>query len=252
MTCGETFTGNAVLAGDCNGTITTETKGVLDLQGFTISGTGLAAIDCHGLCKIIGPGTIASAGSTVGILGDARVRVEGVTVTGHTNVGIQAGEVGGLVVTDSTVSGNGTGVIGGKVKLIDATIENNVGTGVIVTSRLARLKRSIVRGNGGDGINTDVSADGSNRVTAVDSAISDNGEFGILAKNINIKRTSVDANRTSPDCGDTIPCADLGSVKFPRLGADAFCETSMMIPEQFIPPLPFGDTWGRCVDDFAP
>ena len=53
-------------------------------------------------------------------------------------------------------------------------------------------------------------------------------------------------NALGPDCQITIPCADVASVKIPVLANDALCDTSMVIPEEFVGQLPIGPSWGVC------
>ena len=75
-----------------------------------------------------------------------------------------------------------------------------------------------------------------------------NGNFGIVAKNIAVTRAEVRFNSQNAECGDTRPCADVGAVHEPKFFVLA-CETSMVIPEEFSGPIPFGPPWGICTLD---
>lgn len=249
VTCGDTMSGKGALTGDCIGTITI-LKGTLELQGFTITGTGLAAIDCQAGCKIRGPGTIVGAGSSYGILSAGRVTASEIAISGHGTGGIfTVGEVGAISIVDVDVTGNGTGISGTRIKAKLSDISGNTGTGIATSLRGARVSRCTIIGNGKDGIAADVVASARNRVKISNSIVSDNGEFGIIARAIKSKTTSVSGSGIAAECDAVIPCADLGSVTLPKLTSGAACDESMMVPEEFIPPLPFGDPWGVCTAD---
>jgi hypothetical protein len=246
VTCGDTITANrnAHLIGDCTGSIRVA-SGRLFLDGFTISGTGLAAIECEGGCRIDGPGTIASSGSTFGVSGNDRIRVTGLTISGHASAGVNSGEVGGIRVADALITDNGVGIRGTRIRVRGSVIRDNVENGITATTRGVNIKESDVLDNGGDGIATVLSDDYGNLVKIVLSHVRGNGNFGIVAKNITVTRAEVRDNSQNLECGDTRPCADVGAVYEPKFFVLA-CDTSMMIPEEFSGPIPFGPSWGIC------
>jgi hypothetical protein len=248
VTCGEIANRRtAHLAGDCTGSVTV-VFGTLYLDGHTISGTGLAAITCEGRCRIEGPGTLISSGSTFGISGDGSVRVADVTVQGHEAAGIDAGELGRVRLDGVTLTDNGVGVSGARIRVKDSDISNNSGSGIVTTERGVKLLRTRVLGNGGDGVTTVFSPDLPNRVKVVYSTVTGNGHFGVLSKSIVTNHAVMRQNGQDIACGDTEPCADVGAVRPPNLRAST-CDVSMQVPEEFSGPIPFGAPWGVCSND---
>jgi hypothetical protein len=248
VSCGETVDREtATLSGSCTGSINV-VAGTLKMEGFTITGTGLAAIQCQGRCRIIGPGSIVSGGSTFGITGDGSIRASDVQISGHEVAGVDAGELGRVRLDQVSVTSCGVGVSGPRIKLTDCEIDDNSSTGVLVTTRGAKLLRTQVRGNGGDGVSVTLNTPDANRATLILSSVSDNGHFGVIAKNVSTKNAFLRANSQADACGDTEPCSDVASVNSPRLN-DTSCDTSMQVPAEFTGPIPFGVPWGVCSFD---
>jgi hypothetical protein len=248
VTCGDTFSGRGQLVGSCQGSITI-LSGHLKLQGFTISGTGLAAIECLGRCRIEGPGAIVSNGSTFGISGDNRVRLTDVLVAGHDATGVKSGDFGRIRIDRSTITDNGIGVRGPRIKIEDSEVSNNASSGIVSTTRGVRVLRTSVIDNGGDGIATVLTESQANRAKLFDVVVTGNGKFGVIAKNVKGRAATLEANRQDSACGTSEPCADVASVKFPKM-RHGTCEKSMRIPDEFSGPVPFGAPWGACDQDF--
>jgi hypothetical protein len=247
VTCGDTFVGRGNLMGDCTGNLTVQ-KGTLKLNGFTITGTGVNAVTCLNRCKIIGPGRIIGGGSDRGIFGQDRVTLVDVEVSGHTSLGVRSECCGGMKLTRANIHDNGgTGIQSSKIKGRDSEIKNNGLHGIVSTYRGVRLKRCQIWNNGGSGLVTSTDTPEASRAKLVQTSILDNQEFGILAKQVTMIAVNVSGNSLDPDCGTTMPCADVASVGEPKLrGSDDHCDTSLMVPENLVGPIPFGPSWGVC------
>jgi hypothetical protein len=246
VTCGDTVNANrnARLMGDCTGTIRL-VSARLSLDGHTISGTALAADECEGGCRIDGPGAIVSAGSTFGVSGNDRIRVNGLTISGHASAGINAGQIGGIRIADASITDNGVGIRGTRIRMRHSQIFENVGNGVTATTRGVNVRSSDVVDNGGDGIATVLSDDFGNVIKLAYSHVRGNGNFGVVAKNISVTLTDIRDNGQDPACGGSRPCAHVGAGRRPHIYANA-CDTSMVIPEEFSGPIPFGPSWSVC------
>ena len=144
--------------------------GRLELRGFTLRGVDVL---CLGDCRVFGFGTIEQGA----ILGDGRVVVRRVTVTGSPGTGVVA----------SNRAGNG------RVTLVDTTVADSAANGVEF-DRKATIVRSHVVRNGRHGVV--VSQDATNdcargRIAAKLSTFHDNGRDG--------------------DCGTMERCADVAA-----------------------------------------
>ena len=122
-------------------------------------------------------------------------------------------------------------------------------SGDIHGANLVRALRTNIIDNGGDGIATVLTDDQANRAKLVDVVVTGNGKFGVIAKNVKGRAATLEANRQDSACGTSEPCADVASVKFPKL-RHGTCEKSMRIPDEFAGPVPFGPPWGACDEDF--
>jgi hypothetical protein len=193
VTCGQVYAGDGHLTANCTGTITI-TNGSLNLAGYTLFGTGLAAVDCQGACTVFGPGTVAGAGSQFGILGSASVDVSEITITGHTAAGIRTGLIGGLTVEHATITGNGIGVESTRIKMSYSDVLNNTGSGIVSTAYGVNLRRVNATGNGKHGVRTEVTAEDANRARLTDCTVNDNGEYGVIAKNVRALRSTFNDN----------------------------------------------------------
>ena len=247
VSCGDTLVGKGSLTGDCTGNITIQ-KGKLELNGFTITGTGVNAVTCLNRCKLIGPGKIVGGGSDRGIFGQDRVTLIDVEVSGHTSLGVRSECCGGMKLTRTYVHDNGgTGIQSSKIKGIDSRINNNGLNGIVSTYRGVRLKRCQIWDNGGSGLVTSTDTPEASRAKLVQTSILGNQEFGILAKHVTMIAVNVTGNSLDPDCGTTMPCTDVASVGEPKLrGLDNQCDTSLVVPEELVGPIPFGPSWGVC------
>ena len=214
--------------------------GTLDLNGFTLKADH--AVRCDHESK---PCTIMSSlpGGTLqgslpaapvnplydtGVVGDAGVRVRGVTITGFAGPGISASAQRGVKVTleDATITANGgIGVIASMVQMFRSTVSNNGGGGVssggkitivedseisgnegagISAAQKLKMERSTVSGNAGNGVQL-IRAHyelGGPRAKLVDSTIEWNGGDGIRATDrpdgrIDLRTTTVSNNAAS-------------------------------------------------------
>ncbi len=132
-TCGQSVSGNAVLAGDLdcsagpdpaldlmNGTR-------LSLGGFTLTGKTTAIFCEVGSCKITGPGTIQGSvpqpnSNTIGVFAAKHAKLDGVTVT-NWNQGIYV--LGPGSVKNSTIQGNHMGILGAPLRATDSSFVGN-------------------------------------------------------------------------------------------------------------------------------
>jgi len=158
---------------DCTGTtlqyaVVLVNGGVLDLNGFTLRANTAVRCDheakpCIVMSSVPGgvlqgslPEDPSPAVGGDGIVGDAGVRVIGTTITSFAGFGIVAADQPGQ-----------------KIRLIDSTVSANGEIGVIGTG--VQLFGSVVSGNAGGG----VSSGGDTTTRVEDSAITDNGVFGL-------------------------------------------------------------------------
>ena len=183
----------------------------LSLNGFTLTGNddtdphSFSAVHCSGRCRLEGPGLITGATSgviaTLGTVGSRQVKPR-------------------LKIRDVTFAVTGTGVVSGSA------------TGVAILNRC-----TITGGTGG--------VWGYRRVKLRNSTITDNSIYGVrvLDGRASIKNSSVAGNATDVVlCGtDSIVCADIISLKKPRVSATSVCETSHNLAT--------GGTWAVCSDD---
>jgi hypothetical protein len=233
--CGQVVSGLALLANDieCDASwdmpaVLMSGPGRLMLQGHTISHVGdtdsRVGVACVMGCKVVGPGTIS--GGVGGIEAYGRVRVDGVMVKDARYSGV----VGLLScrVKNSIVRGNGIGsgrpgvLCDGPLSVVGSTIENN-GSGVragrlVVLGAKARILRSLIASNVGDGVDA-------RSASVIDSTVTNNGAFGVAAlKKLRLSSTSmVEANcQVTSD-----PCADIGACGRVRVTGGSICGSSM-------------------------
>ncbi len=134
-TCGQSVSGNAILAGDldCSAgpdpALDLANGARLSLGGFTLTGH-MTGIQCEvGSCKITGPGTVLRSGSaptgfgnTVGVLGLRRGKLDGVTVE-NWDAGIYV--LGPVNVRNSTMQSNYRGILGAPLRATDSSFVGN-------------------------------------------------------------------------------------------------------------------------------
>ena len=217
-------------------------SGRLDLNGFTITAVN-TGVSCEPSCKIIGPGTItgASTGAVASQLsseanGIARMRIsDGVVLTGN---------VVGVIVGGRNFQGDPIGTL----TLKDSEVSGNSDSGV-VTNRRIKMIRSVVSGNGGDGVggrDEGLDFNLAESVTAKDSEISGNAGWGVRAiergklvrtvvqnngihgafGEFRLSKVTLAGNGTDPSCGVTQTCADVASGTDPKIDNVTTCETS--------------------------
>ena len=180
--CGTEYSGAGVLTGnlDCSGTeeaaITIGDHGSLDLMGFTITAdTGVIChtrVPCTVKSSVPGGTVLASATPFWGLwqLGDAGMIVRGVRVDGF-EVGI------------SLNSGRGS-------LLLEDSVVTHTALRAVQVTEAARIERSSVSENEGDGTH-------SKTLRIVDSEITANGGVGISTNGLNLNRTVVAGNGAS-------------------------------------------------------
>jgi len=213
--CGQVVRGKAFLASDLDCSGTTDDAvilggGTLDLRGFTLTGNNSdidCTVHCTRSCKITSDppgGTITGGG--VGVCDWPTpgtpdpplrsLRVTSVTIDGNVDGGVQA-NIGRVLIRNSTLSNNGTGVnadsvFRGRLRVINSTITNNrngfkASISAVVKDSVVSgsthdggrageklvLRRSQVTGSGNFGLT------GGAKMRIVDSEISGNGQEGI-------------------------------------------------------------------------
>jgi hypothetical protein len=124
----------------------------LNLNGFSLigpEGSYRQGVDCRSRCRVNGPGAIV--GFYEGVTGGSRVEVSDVNITGARRYGIVAQFPIVKRCTISEVRGAGIGGrigprgIHGRVRVIDSSIIDNLGDGII--ARRLMLRNVIVSGN---------------------------------------------------------------------------------------------------------
>jgi hypothetical protein len=226
---------------DCTGydypSVVLVNGGVLDLNGFTLKANHAVRCDHESKpCVVMSSqpggtlqGTLPDVlpGLDSGIIGDAGVRVIGVTITAFRGYGIDAAHHPGekITVVDSTVTANGeTGVIGAAVQLFgsivssngfggvtsatiieDSEVTGNAGFGVAAARKL-RMTGSTVSGNGGDGVRLNAASYERNAPRAVltDSTVSNNAGDGLRATDRGDGRVTVRTSIVSGNTGNGI------------------------------------------------
>ena len=133
-TCGQSVSGNAVLAGDLdcsagpNPALDLASGTKLNLAGFTLTGDTNAIFCEVGSCKITGPGTIrrsapySPAGGTIGVFGVRRAKLDGVTLE-NWNRGVEV--LGPAYVRNSTLQANERGILGAPLRATDSNFVGN-------------------------------------------------------------------------------------------------------------------------------
>lgn len=268
VTCGESWTGSAELAGDCSGDLLIR-EGSLNLRGFTVSGSVRCAGDACEIYSEPPKGTLYGSGDGA-------------------STGIDAGE-GTVTLRSIVITGFGTGVKAGRVTGTDLVVIGNAGHGIRATDWIsvrdcyislnghdglhARLGRIDVRrceflGNRGRGIralkgvelvNSEVAGSGAGGVVnyaglvLLDHAtITGNSGDGVRTDDsdcfptgvLEIRESTITGNAQGPECGDERACADVVSCQLARVGAASHCETSHRIQSG----LP-GENWRICSED---
>lgn len=199
---------------DCSGQ--NDTMGVivlpgsgLELRGFTITG-GLFGVACYDVRE--------KPGFPPGFYTGGTCRIDG---GGGNIVASYAHGIGGtrVFVANLTIDGAGQEGISAdtKIRIENVTVHGCLGTGV---------------GAGG--------------VSAVDSAVTGNGEYGIGARTLRMIGTTVTGNGVGPACSTTSPpyrCADLVAKHKPKL-KESVCGSSLP-PYNVSPRTP----WGVCIND---
>ena len=219
-TCGQYLEGPGYLSADLLGctdyaAVVMDKGASLDLRGFTVAGATYT-IYCEGACEVVGPGTITGA-SYDGIAALGTLKIRDVTARDNRLAGVLAGR--SLKATNVTLTGNGKRgyEIYGHVKIDGATITGNGEGGVANSTRL------------------------------YNAMVTNNLRGGVRFTHAAVRDSTLASNVSDPDCGVTIPCADLmGSSELsrtPRLKRSS-CETSYKGTGE-VP----GDTWGVCTLD---
>ena len=265
--------GKAVLAGDLD--CTGESWGVrlqsaqLDLAGFTLTGGNSHAVSCIASCKVKGPGVITGSpacGVAVSQVSDldtgiARARVSNVTVTGN-ECGVRALGVNRFDLSPEKPAG--------QLKIEDSIISGNATFGVWANKKVS-IKGSVISGNGEGGVGCDVFNDGCSvsvvgggRTKIVDTSVTSNGTVGVASASkvslvratvqgnglhgiegtdgIKVSKSDVTGNGVAPECGVTMPCADLATrFSAPKVRNTSVCETSYDETSGFP-----GTSWGVC------
>jgi hypothetical protein len=217
LTCGQVVSTDAILTGDldCSGfpeALILSGEVQLELAGFSLSG---APVGCDDKCTIKGPGTVNGVQDANGAApGPRSIRLSDATANG------QVGSAKRILVTDSVVNGNVTGIIvemtsstvndsttdpfsreyavfGERVTLTDVDVSNAADHGVYCARCL--VEDSTISGNAGVGIQCEARLEGNPRpvgkVDVYDSLISDNGASGIhCARKARIYRTTIRDN----------------------------------------------------------
>lgn len=242
-TCGQVVSGTAVLQADLDcsgytGTAITVARGVLRLNGFTVTGNpalppepgcddGIVVACSSGRCTLEGPGTITGGGSppcNVGAVAFFR-KVIGVTTTGNTGSGISQA----VHIENSTVSANGLhGVVVGnsRTKLVGTSVSGNAGRGIeAIGARRVSLDQSQITANGGQGVFLGT---------------------GYKGKAVLRASSEVSGNSLTPAMCEAggyvgIGCGDIVSPQPPRLDATSSCGTSLNSN--------IGHPWGVCTND---
>jgi hypothetical protein len=213
-TCGQVVIGRGELVGDLDcglygGTAAVTVRGRLDLNGFTITGNaGLNAVSCVVKCNVRGPGLITGA-----------------------NAGV------------STEWPNGA-----KIRVRDVTIDGN--TGAAVDGSTVSVKDSVITNNGTANPPVSFPFTGGvsgGRVKILDSALTNNFNFGVRGSKVRLIRSTATGNGTNPGCLANIPnwgCADVAGFEIPRVRASSTCGTSRRLAFA-----PFNSSWGVCAND---
>lgn len=268
VSCGESWSGSAELAGDCSGDLLIR-GGSLNLRGFTVSGSVRCAGDACEIYSEPPQGTLYGSGDGA-------------------STGIDAGE-GTVTLRSIVITGFGTGVKAGRVTATDVVVIGNAGHGIRATDWIsvrdcnislnghdglhARLGRIDVRrceflGNRGRGIralkgvelvDTEVAGSGGSGVVNFaglvlldHTMITGNAGDGVRTDDsdcfptgvLEIRESTIAGNAQGSECGEERACADLVSCQIARLGAASHCETSYRIQSG----LP-GQNWRICSED---
>jgi len=153
-----------------------------------VTNAGVFGVQSWKSCVIDGPATMSGNGAAVATSGKTKVR-GGVTISGN-GTAISANDnhgTGSVIVTGSTITGNGWGITTQhKIKLIDATVTDN-GRGGLVTGEYRCPRKTVVK----------------------------------------LVRSTVTGNDTDASCGTTNVCADItGCGTAPKLDETSTCEHS--------------------------
>ena len=212
--------------------VTLDTGARLFLNGFTLTGryqtsTSLAVVRCLRRCRIEGPGTIT--GGNYGVRGEPP---RGYGVRWQTNIKIRG----------TTISGNGAGVTGHRVKVEGSTITNNLGGYGVLGFIVVKVEGSTITNN--------LFGIGGRRSTRIKESTVGNNDFsGVISfGGALIKDSVIVDNGLDPDCPaeNALRCADVVLGKAPRLVGTTTCGTSLNLSAQG-----WGcyETWGVCAED---
>jgi hypothetical protein len=254
-TCGQVLSGGGYLTADldCSGqsveasTVTLGKNGTLDLRGFTLTGYAatldpFVTVACEKGCTILGPGTIVGSPH-----GDLQVVVG---FGNHVSTNPRR-----ITVRDATITGGSIGVSAPKLKIQNATITGNRGTGV--WSSTAKIDDSTITGNGFSTEDTiPVGVLGWEDVRVRRSVITGNALAGIRAAGIRADDSEITGNGIDPSCGAVL-CADLAASNELVVKGSTSCDSSLIEDPMPAPafavgqPAPMGPipNWGACTLD---
>jgi hypothetical protein len=253
--CGQVLAGGGYLTADldCSGqsteasTVTLGKNGILDLRGFTLTGYAatldpFVTVACEKSCIILGPGTIVGSAH-----GDLQVVVG---FGNHVPTNPRR-----ITVRGATITGGSIGVSAPRLRLQNATITGNRGTGV--WSSIAKIDDSTITGNGFSTVETiPVGVLGWEEVRVRNSVVTGNAFAGIRAAEIRAHDSQTTGNDADPSCGSAL-CADLAASGEIVIKGSTSCDTSLVEDAMPAPvivvgqPAPMGPipNWGVCALD---
>jgi hypothetical protein len=184
-------------SGDTAPAISIDNSTRVSVQGFIINGNGpnaqTEAIDCtFSYCAFSG-NTVQGGADGVDVFRGAHASFHGDILRNNTNgAGIFVGQNGFVLAIGVTAKGNGQGanVAGGFLQINNSTVQNNVGTGIVVRlNGTVNMFTSTVTGNLGNGINvighsTLQLGFGRNGNGGPGSSVTNNSGAGILVKDL--------------------------------------------------------------------
>lgn len=200
------------------------------------------------------PGVAVLAKSTT-IIGSTIVRSAASAVVSWKIINSNNQKIGKATIIDSTIAENGgSGVIAGtSISVRDSTIRDNAGSGLAsyeayrsdtqgVAVGGVKLMQSTVSGNGEGVI--------AHKAYVADSSITANEFSGITASSLTIRGLSdLRGNRVNSACGTTSLCFDVVTVNKPYGANVSNCDTSWSAWRPDDGPRPDGSSWGVCALD---
>ena len=205
-----------------------------DVTGGGFSNNAMAGL--HSDRKAVVRDASATDNGGDGLSASWRLRGEGLVLTGNGGRGARGGQSARLERV--TITGNAShGVRGtGSARVTDGLIADNGARGLSSLRRI-RLDSVEVLRNGNGGLF--VSTGGGARIEAKNTTIADNGNYGMLADEIELRSTTVTGNCPVP--GAISCCADIVASRRPVL-IDTDCGTTLVLPGCV-------ENWGLCAAD---